>query len=316
LSLTANSARSRSSASASTQASVSARTVDAAAAEQVHHAQVPVAQHRDLVLQALQRAVDVVVSVDVQRLLQVVRQAVVVHHDAELLAVAGAVHAGDGLQQLGLADRPVEVHHTLDRRVEAGQQHRLDDQKGQRVCLGRVGMQQRLLEALDSLLLRGAVGPLFPSRVVVVTARDDRRELDPPQHLAPAPCLYLGLHGRRPRAQRFVVQGLVLGAQPFSFDQQLVARGDEGVQVAHHRQPAVGHHLGLEAVGQDVRHVVAQHVARLVPDQVRRLEDLALGGVLCLIASSSSGVCSRNRSSNRSSRLAPSFTAPCAVRPS
>jgi hypothetical protein len=109
---------------------VSARGVDAAAAEQVHHAQVPVAQHRDLVLQALQRALDVLLSVDLERLLQVVRQAVVVHHDAELLAVAGAVHARDGLQQLGFADRPVKVHHTLDRRVEAGQQHRLDDQEG------------------------------------------------------------------------------------------------------------------------------------------------------------------------------------------
>jgi hypothetical protein len=71
LSLTANSARSRSSASASTQASVSSRLTRCPAAEQVHHAQVPVAQHRHLVLQALQRAVDVLVGIGGQRLLQV-----------------------------------------------------------------------------------------------------------------------------------------------------------------------------------------------------------------------------------------------------
>jgi hypothetical protein len=114
---------------------------DAAAAEQVHHTQVPITQHGHLVLETLQRTVDVFVGVDAQRLLEVVRQPEVVHHDAELLAVAGAVHARDRLQQLGLADRPVQVHHAFDRRVEAGEQHRLHNQESQRVGLGRLLVQ-------------------------------------------------------------------------------------------------------------------------------------------------------------------------------
>ena len=54
------------------------------------------------------------------------------------------------------------------------------------------------------------------------------------------------------------------------------------LEVADRRQPAVRHHLRLVAVGQDVGDVVAQHVARLVGDQRRGVEDVALGGVLLL----------------------------------
>ena len=137
MSLTANSARSFSLRQRFDAGLGVVQRLDAALAEQVHHPQVPVAQHRHLVLQAGQRAFHVLVGVGGQRLLQVLRHAVVVHHDAAALAEAGAVDAGDGLQQLGLADRPVQVHHALDRRVEAGEQHRLHDQEGQRVGLAR-----------------------------------------------------------------------------------------------------------------------------------------------------------------------------------
>ena len=85
------------------------------------------------------------------------RQPVVVDHDAELLAVAGAVHPGDGLQQLGFADRATQVHHPFNRRVEAGQEHRLDDEEGQRIPLGGVGMGQGLHGAPDALLMGCAV---------------------------------------------------------------------------------------------------------------------------------------------------------------
>ena len=41
-----------------------------------------------------------------------------------------AVHAGDGLQQVVLPQPLVDVHHLLDRGVEAGEQHVAHDQEG------------------------------------------------------------------------------------------------------------------------------------------------------------------------------------------
>lgn len=49
------------------------------------------------------------VDIDVQRLLQMVRQSEAVHHDAEFLAVARAIEARNGLQRRGLADGPIQV---------------------------------------------------------------------------------------------------------------------------------------------------------------------------------------------------------------
>ncbi|MNU10457.1 hypothetical protein D3C72_2576100 [compost metagenome] len=54
----------------------------------------------------------------------------VVHYDAEALAEARAIDASNGLQQLRLADRTVEVHHALNWRIKACKQHRLHYKEG------------------------------------------------------------------------------------------------------------------------------------------------------------------------------------------
>ena len=54
------------------------------------------------------------------------------------------------------------------------------------------------------------------------------------------------------------------------------------VEIGHRRLPARGHDLRLEALGQHDADVVAQHVARLLLDQQRRLQHVALGRVLRL----------------------------------
>ena len=242
----------------------------------------PIAQRRHFVFQALQCALNVLVGVGRQGFLQVLGDAVVVHHDAAALAEPRAVHAGNGLQQLRLADRAVEVHHAFNRRIEAGQQHRLHDQESQRIGLLSLGVEQRLLESLDPRLVGRSVRPLFPGRIVVVAAGNHRCELDVLQRVAVAPGLHDGLHLGRPLAQRLVVQRLVFRRQRVSLGEQFGARGFKRSHVTHRRQAAVGHHLRLVAVGQDVGHIVAQHVARLVRDQQRGVEDRALGGVLLL----------------------------------
>ena len=84
----------------------------------------------DLVGEALERALDFLRAVGGQGVLQMPGDAVVVHEDARRLPVPGSVHAGDGLEQLGLSDGTVEVHDALDGRVEAGEEHRLHDEEG------------------------------------------------------------------------------------------------------------------------------------------------------------------------------------------
>lgn len=130
----------------------------------------PVAQRGHLVFQVLERALNVLVGAGRQRFSQVFGNAVVIHHDAQAFAKPGAVHAGDGLQQLGLADRAIEVHHALNWRIEAGQQHRLHHQEGQRVGLLWLGVEQRFLEALDARFVGCRFRPLLLGRVIVVAA--------------------------------------------------------------------------------------------------------------------------------------------------
>jgi len=68
-----------------------------------------------------------------------VAQADVVHDEAVAFLLAGLrggvapVGAGDGLEQRVLPQRPVQVHHLLDRSVEPGEQLGGDDQQGQRI---------------------------------------------------------------------------------------------------------------------------------------------------------------------------------------
>ena len=76
--------------------------------------------------------------VELDRLGHVVEDAQVVDDQAVGLRLAvGAVGAADGLQQRVVAQRLVEVHRLQDRRVEAGEQLRGDDQDLQRIAGSR-----------------------------------------------------------------------------------------------------------------------------------------------------------------------------------
>ena len=63
------------------------------------------------------------------------RHAVVVDHQAVGLLQRSAVDAGNGLEQFGLLDQPVEIQDLGLRGVEAGEKHRLHDQQRQRAAV-------------------------------------------------------------------------------------------------------------------------------------------------------------------------------------
>ena len=73
-----------------------------------------------------------------------------------------------------------------------------------------------------------------------------------------------------------------VGVEPLQLLHQLGLGDPEGVVVTEGGTPAHGHHLGLEAVGVDVLHVVAEHVAGLGGDQRLGLHHVPLRGVLPL----------------------------------
>ncbi len=83
-----------------------------------------------------------------QRLLQLVGEAEVVHHQAARLVLEDAVHAGDGLHQPVPAHRLVHVHRVQARRVEAGQPHVAHDDDLERVRRVAESLRQRLAPRL------------------------------------------------------------------------------------------------------------------------------------------------------------------------
>ncbi len=85
---------------------------------------------------------------------------------------------------------------------------------------------------------------------------------------------------RRQPVDRPVIEVEQTRMKPFQLRDERIPRLPEGIKVADGRPAAHRHHLGLEAVGQDVLHVVAEHVARLGGDESLGLHDMALGGVL------------------------------------
>ena len=99
--------------------------------------------------------------------------AVVVDDVADVLARRGAIDPRDGLEQLRLLDRAVQVEDLLDRCVEAGEQHRLHDQERDRRHLARVVLgynSKPPLEGGDVGLVLVPIGPLQPVRIIVVAA--------------------------------------------------------------------------------------------------------------------------------------------------
>ena len=148
--------------------------------------------------------------VEVQRPGHVVEDADVVHDQAVGLFLAeGAVGAADGLQEVVVLHRLVEVHHLQDRRVEAGEQLAGDDDELQRV--GRVA------EAVEQLFL----GVLVARRAASTRAG-------------------------RPGA---VVMTMALASGPISSSITcLVEHAALAVEDHHLRLEAVRLHLGLEVL--------------------------------------------------------------------
>ena len=87
----------------------------------------------------------------------VIEDAEVIHDQAVGLAGINTVGAADGLQQVVILHRLVEVHHLQNRRIETGQQLGSDDQELKRVV--------RIAEAVEELFL--LVLGQFPFRVLV-----------------------------------------------------------------------------------------------------------------------------------------------------
>ncbi len=92
--------------------------------------------------------------VELERLAAIVEHAEVVDDEAVgLLVAVGAVRAADGLEQRVVAQRLVQVHDLEDRRVEAREQLRGDDEQLQRI----VGIAEAIKELLF-LVPRARVG--------------------------------------------------------------------------------------------------------------------------------------------------------------
>ena len=94
---------------------------DARRPEVLQQPLVALLQYRELredVLQPLLNILRVFAAVNRQRLGQVVRKPNVIHDETALLTHSHAIHPGDSLQQVMLAQPLVDVHHLLDRCVK------------------------------------------------------------------------------------------------------------------------------------------------------------------------------------------------------
>src|SRR3984957_16043709 len=100
--------------------------------KKLKEASIPLFEDRDFrrqVFEAVLQVVQVLVGVYLQRFGKVVRQTDVIDDEAALFAVRNSIHARDGLEEVVLLQPLVDVHHLLDGRVEAGQQHVANDQE-------------------------------------------------------------------------------------------------------------------------------------------------------------------------------------------
>ena len=202
----------------------------------------------DLFLAPAQRVDDLrlfALGIGVQRPLEVMAHAHIIHHEALVFElVADAVDAGDGLQQVVIGDHLVQIHDLFDGGVEAGEQHVVDDDDTHPAIHLRRALAfdriERQLEAPDAALMIVGIGVGLDMGFVVVAARDDHGRLQAAQAIQVdgegVALLQLGHFG----GQRLVQLGLVAGG--------CLARD--------------GHHLRLEAVGEDEAHIVVDHISR------------------------------------------------------
>jgi hypothetical protein len=94
-----------------------------------------------------------------ERLLELIGEAEVIHHQAAGLVAEDAVHAGDGLHEAVALHRLVGIHRVQAGRVEAGQPHVAHDHDAERVLgvLEAVRQLAALVLAADVRLPLGAV---------------------------------------------------------------------------------------------------------------------------------------------------------------
>ena len=82
----------------------------------------------DLVLEVLQRTLDIGVGEDLQRFSEVVGQSEVINDVPAELVRLGAIHPGDCLQQGVVGEFAVQVHDLTDGGIKPSQEHVFDDQ--------------------------------------------------------------------------------------------------------------------------------------------------------------------------------------------
>ena len=210
-----------------------------------------------------------------ERLGELRRHAVVVDRQPVGLLRRGPVDAGDGLEQFGLLDQPVEVEDLGLRHVEPGEEHRLHDEQCKRAVF-LVGGPEREPEAVDVLSLAPFVGPGRVVQRVVVLAGDDRGELQGTDEV------HLPGGGTQ---ERLLGVGQHIGpanrvvASPVDLGVQFVAGHTQSLVVPQACLPAGGDDHALEAVGHHRGDVVPEDVAGLRRDQLRRFKHLRGGGV-------------------------------------
>ena len=171
-----------------------------------------------------------------------VADADVVDHEALVLGLPGdAVDPRDGLQQVVGDDHLVEIHHLLDRRIEAREQHVVDDEHPRVPAHPFVFSTEGQLEALDARLVPRRVRMGLQVQRIVVASGDD--------------------HGRAQRPEPF--QARASGVGPFQLRGGGSERRVEVRLVTHGRFARRGDHLRLVAVRVHVGQVVVDHVPRL-----------------------------------------------------
>jgi hypothetical protein len=202
----------------------------------------------------------------------VVGQSDVVHDVTTGLPLGDPVDSCDGLQQIVVFHLLVDVHHLLDGRIEAGQEHVAHDQEGNAsVDLLRVVVVKPSLEVFDDINLL----PLLPG------LSDDRPLVGS-----------LGRHHHR-RFQKgdLPAQFVISIHGSFFFGQSLGTASPDGLglllpqpfgdgfvdvlPVMHRRHLRATDDLGLEAVGQDILNVMTHHVSSDCLDPLFGLHDVA-----------------------------------------
>ena len=103
-----------------------------------------------------------------------------------------AIDAGNGLQKVMLFDDVIQIHHLFDGRVEASNQHTLDnDNPDIPACYIVADFIERQFETLDNLLVNVIICEGFEDGFIVARARDDCFDFHP--------------------AEQFVIFGLSVG---------------------------------------------------------------------------------------------------------